>query len=41
MKLFELIDAKKKAKTDEERHELERLIDELIRRMGLGQGDDI
>lgn len=40
MKLFELIEAKKKAKTEEERREFDRLIEERIRWIGsAGQGD--
>ena len=39
MKLFELIEAKKKAKTEDEPRELDRLIEERIRWVGSGQGD--
>jgi hypothetical protein len=38
-KLHELYDAKKTAQTDDERRELDRLIEERIRWVGSGQGD--
>lgn len=40
LKLFQLFDKKKDAKTDEERREYDRLIEERIRWIGSGQGDE-
>lgn len=40
MKLHQLYDAKKNAKTDDDRRELDRLIEERIRWIGSGQGDE-
>lgn len=40
MKLHQLIDAKKKAKSEEERREFDRLIEERIRWLGSGQGNE-
>lgn len=40
MKLFELIEAKKKATTEDERREYDRLIEERIRWVGSGQVDE-
>lgn len=39
LKFWQLIEKKKQAKTDEERTELDRLIEERIRWVGSGQGD--
>ncbi len=40
MKLYELYDAKKQAKTDDERRAYDQLIEERIRQVGAGQGDE-
>ncbi|GEM_PF-4983201 len=40
MKLWQLYDLKNQAKTEDERHELDRLIEERIRWIGSGQGDE-
>lgn len=40
MKLHELFEARRRAKTDEERREYDRLIEERIRWIGSGQGDE-
>ncbi|MDG2524212.1 hypothetical protein P6166_02420 [Stenotrophomonas sp. HITSZ_GD] len=40
MKLWQLYDAKKTAKTDDERRDIDRLIEERIRLIGAGQGDE-
>ncbi|WP_215905279.1 hypothetical protein [Xanthomonas arboricola] len=40
LKCWQLIEKKKQAQTDEERAELDRLIEERIRWVGSGQGDE-
>ncbi|WP_207306843.1 hypothetical protein [Xanthomonas oryzae] len=40
LKFWQLILLKKQAKTDDERAELDRLIEERIRWVGSGQGDE-
>ncbi|WP_338335664.1 hypothetical protein [Xanthomonas citri] len=40
LKFWQLIELKKKAEPDDERAELDRLIEERIRWVGSGQGDE-